>query len=358
MTRALVTNRSSLAHEQALRWALLASLGLLSAACGGTTLDDSSGNQGGSGSQGGSGNQGGNVMQQGGTSQGGGSQFTSCSAPKTDPLTGLVSCAEGYTHRPLAKQCGIVTNIAAPPGDVPVPNPLPRADGSLMCSTETSALCDSFQFGYCDLQQDGGGLQVPTCQSGCVADADCGAGQACICGDAESPTGGVCRYVSCRIDQDCGSGSFCASAGQACGAGTYACQTAQDECASDADCGTGVGCVYAQDGDAGAHRQCGSDVVCGRPFLVEDQARLAPVVSGGDWLDRDSALPRVDHLSWAERSALADHWTHLGRMEHASIAAFARFSLQLLSLGAPPELVDSCTQALADETAHTKLCFR
>ncbi|HEY6080394.1 MAG TPA: ferritin-like domain-containing protein, partial [Polyangiaceae bacterium] len=47
-----------------------------------------------------------------------------------------------------------------------------------------------------------------------------------------------------------------------------------------------------------------------------------------------------------------------GRMEHASIAAFARFSLQLLSLGAPPELVDSCTQALADETAHTKLCFR
>jgi hypothetical protein len=44
-------------------------------------------------------------------------------------------------------------------------------------------------------------------------------------------------------------------------------------------------------------------------------------------------------------------------MEHASIAAFARFSLQLLSLGAPPELVDACTRALADETAHTRLCF-
>jgi hypothetical protein len=25
--------------------------------------------------------------------------------------------------------------------------------------------------------------------------------------------------------------------------------------------------------------------------------------------------------------------------------------------GAPPELVEACTQALADETAHTKLCF-
>ena len=44
-------------------------------------------------------------------------------------------------------------------------------------------------------------------------------------------------------------------------------------------------------------------------------------------------------------------------MEHASIAAFARFSLQLLSLGAPSELVEACTAALADETAHTKLCF-
>jgi hypothetical protein len=44
-------------------------------------------------------------------------------------------------------------------------------------------------------------------------------------------------------------------------------------------------------------------------------------------------------------------------MEHASIAAFARFSLQLLALGAPPDLVEACTQALADETAHALLCF-
>jgi hypothetical protein len=47
----------------------------------------------------------------------------------------------------------------------------------------------------------------------------------------------------------------------------------------------------------------------------------------------------------------------MGQMEHASIAAFARFSLQLLSLGAPPDLVEASTRALADETAHTKLCF-
>jgi hypothetical protein len=48
----------------------------------------------------------------------------------------------------------------------------------------------------------------------------------------------------------------------------------------------------------------------------------------------------------------------MGQMEHASIAAFARFSLQLLALGAPSQLIEDCTRALADETAHAKLCFR
>jgi hypothetical protein len=54
----------------------------------------------------------------------------------------------------------------------------------------------------------------------------------------------------------------------------------------------------------------------------------------------------------------AEHWARLGQMEHASIAAFARFSLQLLSLGAPAELVEECTRALADETVHARLCFQ
>lgn len=44
-------------------------------------------------------------------------------------------------------------------------------------------------------------------------------------------------------------------------------------------------------------------------------------------------------------------------MEHASVAAFARFVLELLSLGAPPELVTAATDALADETAHARICY-
>jgi hypothetical protein len=85
---------------------------------------------------------------------------------------------------------------------------------------------------------------------------------------------------------------------------------------------------------------------------------VAEVATNNGWLNGTGATPRVDHLTRLERSQLARHWARLGQMEHASIAAFARFSLQLLSLGAPPELVDDCTRALADETAHTQLCFQ
>jgi hypothetical protein len=84
--------------------------------------------------------------------------------------------------------------------------------------------------------------------------------------------------------------------------------------------------------------------------------RMAPLAARGDWKGCN-LTPRVDHLTTSERAALTAHWSRLGQLEHASIAAFARFQLQLLALGAPPDLVESCTAALGDETAHTKLCF-
>jgi hypothetical protein len=44
-------------------------------------------------------------------------------------------------------------------------------------------------------------------------------------------------------------------------------------------------------------------------------------------------------------------------MEHASVAAFARFALELLALGAPAELVSDAQRAMGDEIEHAKLCF-
>jgi len=44
-------------------------------------------------------------------------------------------------------------------------------------------------------------------------------------------------------------------------------------------------------------------------------------------------------------------------MEHASIAAFARFTLELLALGAPADLIELSNQAVVDETRHARLAF-
>jgi hypothetical protein len=175
----------------------------------------------------------------------------------------------------------------------------------------------------------------------------------CICGSQRSPGGGECHPATCATDADC-PGSVCASheAG-GCGGTIFRCITERDRCASNLDCArTGYECLWNSEEEA---HECGVGAVCGRPFLVADLPRLPPVEARRDW--SDALAPRVDHLSLGERAALARHWTKLGQMEHASIAAFARFSLQLLALGAPPDLVDACTQALADETAHAKLCF-
>jgi hypothetical protein len=57
------------------------------------------------------------------------------------------------------------------------------------------------------------------------------------------------------------------------------------------------------------------------------------------------------------RDALAAQWRENGRTEHASVAAFARLTLDLMALGAPPELVADANRDALDEIRHTELCF-
>jgi len=104
-----------------------------------------------------------------------------------------------------------------------------------------------------------------------------------------------------------------------------------------------------------AERMC----VIGRPFLIDGQVCLAPVRQRSDW---QSALPQLESspdpaLDAELRAAVSAGWLDQALMEHASVAAFARFSLQLLSLGAPAELVSAAAQAQADEIAHARDCF-
>jgi hypothetical protein len=66
---------------------------------------------------------------------------------------------------------------------------------------------------------------------------------------------------------------------------------------------------------------------------------------------------RVAALEGEARSAAAAAWARIALDEHASIAAFARHTLELMSLGAPLELVEAATRAQADEVQHAMLAL-
>jgi hypothetical protein len=93
----------------------------------------------------------------------------------------------------------------------------------------------------------------------------------------------------------------------------------------------------------------------GRPFIVEQEARLASLQSNQNWSSGRS--PGVQALDAKSRAALADLWAQDGLFEHASVASFARFALQLLSLGAPPNLLVETQVAIGEEIEHARICF-
>ncbi|HMY16247.1 MAG TPA: ferritin-like domain-containing protein [Polyangium sp.] len=94
---------------------------------------------------------------------------------------------------------------------------------------------------------------------------------------------------------------------------------------------------------------------CGRAFTIEGQARVAETMSREDWCGNDSTTPNdVDDVT---RLALAEAWRRDAQMEHASIASFARFTLELLALGTPADLISASQSASLDEVQHARLCF-
>jgi hypothetical protein len=103
----------------------------------------------------------------------------------------------------------------------------------------------------------------------------------------------------------------------------------------------------------------GNCAIAGRPFLVEARAVTAEVRRGGGASSWAAApqLPDVSELSPSDRAALATAWLDDARMEHASVASFARFSMDLLAVGAPADLVAAAHEAALDEIRHARLCF-
>ncbi len=96
--------------------------------------------------------------------------------------------------------------------------------------------------------------------------------------------------------------------------------------------------------------------VPGRPFSDCGEAMLSMLVDSSAWI---ASIARIEcgGMTVAERRRLADKWSRDGLAEHASVASFARFALQLMAVGAPAELVADAQRAALDEVEHARLAF-
>lgn len=117
----------------------------------------------------------------------------------------------------------------------------------------------------------------------------------------------------------------------------------------------------------------GAECAIGRPFTVAGEIVSAGATGRGDWVEDTGVARRapespmgaswgdasvsIDRMSGADRRALRDYWLRNATMEHASVASFARFVMQLMHLGAPPSLLQSATEAMQDEIDHAQRCF-
>jgi hypothetical protein len=319
------------------RAVLIAALGVGIANCGGTS-SSGIGGDGGAGSSGGS-------------SSGGPS---SCANPTPQVLngqpTGYDQCDGGILRRRGPATC---------------PNGLPRAGGGVCTqnggidagvsgSCSSDADCTAQPNGYC---QAPSGKGFCSCSYGCTKDSDCAAGKVCVCG---TPVG-QCVDATCTDGTAC-PGSDCLSyKTNNCGGTGFSCLSSKDACLVDKDCavvdaGGGIGeptyCGYA----SGA-RVCQLNGPCGtgRPFLVAGDARVAPTLASTEWLADPS--PSLEGLGLDARRERAERWTKIGQMEHASIAAFARFALELMALGAPASLLAETAAAMNDEIEHARAAF-
>jgi hypothetical protein len=93
----------------------------------------------------------------------------------------------------------------------------------------------------------------------------------------------------------------------------------------------------------------------GRRLRSPNGAALAATTGDGSWQGEPS--PDLAALTPSERRLLAQAWLADARAEHASVAAFARLTLELMTLGAPPALLADLQRAALDEIEHAKLCF-
>jgi hypothetical protein len=274
-----------------------------------------------------------------------------CEAPLTDLGGGWEQCSNGIIHRLEIGSC-----TSKLPRAEATKNPtFGGLDASYLgpCNYDTD--CVEQPYGHCEWSP----YETATyCDYGCLTNADCPAGTACVCGDPI----GTCRAATCATDGDCGSGLLCSNfiVDPGCGGMAFACQTPLDACAAPSDCALYEYCVRGAYGDEdleGPSYCSSAQCAVGRPFLVAGSERLASPRSRDDWYSADIGRSVPATLEPALRDLIHRGWLEQALMEHASVAAFARLSLQLLALGAPAELCSQAASAMQDEIEHARACF-
>jgi hypothetical protein len=91
----------------------------------------------------------------------------------------------------------------------------------------------------------------------------------------------------------------------------------------------------------------------GRQLRRRGRVLLPRVVADDAW----ARVPLEVCGSLELRASLAAQWRENGRTEHASVAAFARHTLDLMALGAPPAMLAASSRDTLDEIRHAELCF-
>lgn len=128
--------------------------------------------------------------------------------------------------------------------------------------------------------------------------------------------------------------------------GCYIAMAVQDGCCNRA-------ALVERQGELCCYTFC-TGACCGRPFTVEGRARTAARAGDSPWATATTSTASLDAQS---RAVIARAWRDDARMEHASVASFARFTLHLMALGAAPDLLADVQRAALDEVDHARRCF-
>jgi hypothetical protein len=192
------------------------------------------------------------------------------------------------------------------------------------------------------------------CAYSCASDSDCEPGGLCLPPNVlpDTPTWPTCMYGGCTTASDCADCGECGLGAHQneCGWNPGAqCRMVGDSCTADDQCADFEYCFPF----GGLMWSCGTEFCgIGRPLLVDDRPCTAPPQPRREWATLANSLDEIP-----ADPQLAAHWAQIAALEHASVASFARFGMQLLALGAPPRLLRACKQAAHDEVVHAQLAY-